>query len=86
MAHWDYTTGKISHFTPEKCNYPNWYRIDCGCSSGLQWGGEQPITCSRCGGEGFLFWHKLSGVYADYPGGPLRGKGQEEVENITTVI
>lgn len=73
MAHWNYKNGK-THYYPAKDMGNGWYRIDCGCSSGLQWGGEYPRKCDRCGGDGCIAWHKKSKVFAHYPGGPFQGK------------
>ena len=74
MAFWDYKTGKTTHF-PARDLRNGWFEIDCGCSGGIQWGGEEPTECSECGGRGALYWHKKSRVFAEYPGGPFRGKG-----------
>ena len=75
MAYWDSKKGKIVGWPTEQVEeYPGWEIIDCGCCNGLEWGGEYPRTCNHCGGDGSLWHHKSSGVLADYPGGPLRGK------------
>lgn len=75
MAHWDSAAGKIVGWeTKELEERPGWYEIDCGCCVGIEWGGDYPRECRRCGGSGTIFWHKKSRVLADYPGGPLRGK------------
>ena len=72
MSYWD---GKKIISIPTKIceEYPNWLEIDCGCSGGLQWGGEEPIECRTCGGTGRYFVHIKSRVIAIYPGGPLLG-------------
>ena len=54
--------------------YPGWLDIDCGCCAGLEWGGLEPRECRDCNGSGGLAYHIESGVYALYPGGPLRGR------------
>lgn len=75
MAFWDATLRTIVYFKSEPAEgYPGWERIDCGCSNGLEWGGEEPRECRNCGGSGFIFHHIKSGVLALYPGGPLCGK------------
>ena len=75
MAWWDSRQGKIVRFPPRPIEgYPGWKRVDCGCCAGLEWGGEHPRECEDCGGNGTLCWHEKSGVLADYPGGPLRGR------------
>jgi len=73
MAYWD--GEKIVHSKPGDCpQYPGWQEIDCGCCSGIEWGGEYPRECRACGGGGFVYHHFSSGVLAQYPGGPLLGK------------
>ena len=75
MAHWDSTINKIVHWKTKKYKqWPGWEEMDCGCCAGIEWGGDYPRECARCGGEGMIFWHRKSRVLADYPGGPLRGK------------
>ena len=70
MAYWN---GKnIIYLPPKNAEwYPGWLEIDCGCCAGVVWGGEYPKECNRCGGKGFIFQHKKSGVTAEYPGGPF---------------
>lgn len=70
MSHWD---GKniIRWPTVQDENYPSWDVIDCGCCHGLQWGGEEPIECKKCGGGSVIYKHRKSGVTAKYPGGPF---------------
>ena len=55
-------------------NYPGWVEDDCGCCTGLLWGGESPTECDACGGGGFVSIHIKSGAVAYYPGGPFCGK------------
>ena len=61
--------------------YPGWQQIDCGCCAGLVWGGEQPRECRRCGGDGYIFLHVVSGALAQYPGGPFVGKEPKGVQD-----
>lgn len=75
MAFWNYKDGQ-THYHPAKDMGNGWFRIDCGCSGGIQWGGEYPRECNDCEGNGFVCWHKKSGVFALYPGGPFRGRRQ----------
>ena len=70
MSYWNGKT--IIRFTSKK-HSNGWWEIDCGCCGGLQWGGNEPRECRDCGGSGVLWWHKKSRVYADYPGGKLKG-------------
>lgn len=74
MAYWDYKANIVWH-SPAKRIRKGWYSIDCGCSGGLQWGGEEPRECNRCGGAGSICWHKKSKVFAQYPGGKFQGRG-----------
>lgn len=75
MSYWDSKTQQIISYKPKKSkHYRGWYEIDCGCSGGLQWGGDTPRECKDCDGLGMLFWHKKSGVLALYPGGSLKGR------------
>lgn len=75
MAYWDSKQGKIIGWVPEPVSdYPGWVWQDCGCSGGLQWGGEWPADCTACGGEGKIARHLESGVLAVFPGGPLKGR------------
>jgi len=75
MAHWDYKTQRINYFPAKESNCKGWWAIDCGCANGLQWGGNEPVECDRCGGTGTIFWHKKSKTFAQYPGGHLLGRG-----------
>lgn len=54
--------------------WPGWIIINCGCCSGIQWGGEYPRECTHCDGTGSTWKHKKSGVLACYPGGPFLGR------------
>jgi hypothetical protein len=75
MSYWNSKAQEIVRIPDRPWpDYPGWLRIDCGCCAGLEWGGESPRECRDCGGGGFLAKHVKSGVLADYPGGPLRGK------------
>lgn len=75
MAFYDCETNRIIYFKPRNSQrYPGWEIIDCGCSYGLQWGGEEPIECNRCNATGTLWRHKESGVLAEYPGGKFKGR------------
>lgn len=72
MAHWNWKTGKTTHMKPTPIpEYPGWESLDCGCSGGLEWGGEQPRECRDCGGNGVISHHIKSGAHALYPGGPF---------------
>lgn len=78
MAHWDAQQGKIIHWPEESVEgYPDWEIEDCGCSGGLEWGGEYPTECRTCKGGGVLYHHKPSGVRALYPGGPFLGRWKD---------
>lgn len=75
MSFWDYQQEKIVAFPTTPCkDYPGWEEVDCGCSNGLEWGGEYPRECRHCGGNGVLYHHIKSGVLAQYPGGPFAGR------------
>lgn len=70
MAHWDSKNGKIVYFEPRPYPaYPGWEMIDCGCCGGIEWGGEEPIECNKCGGSGSIARHRKTGLTAHYPGG-----------------
>ncbi len=72
MAHWDSETGKIIHWpTRRSKQFPKWDEEDCGCSGGLEWGGEYPRECRRCKGGAIIYRHRKSGVTAQWPGGPF---------------
>ena len=71
MSHWD--GSKIVRWPTKPSRVPGWEEIDCGCCSGLEWGGEYPRECLRCNG-GVIFRHKKSGALALYPGGPFVGR------------
>lgn len=49
---------------------PGW--VECGCCAGVEWGGEYPRPCQRCGETG-LQYRYTSGRLALYPGGPFCG-------------
>ncbi len=53
---------------------PAWEMIKCNCSNGLKTGGEEPIECDRCEGNGVVWRHKKSGLVKNYPGGRIVGK------------
>jgi len=70
MAHYDNERGEIVYREPQKSEiWPAWDKVDCGCCAGIEWGGFYPRECRRCGGSGFVFKHRKSGVEAEYPGG-----------------
>lgn len=74
MSYWDSKKGKIIRFHSQPYpDYPGWILLDCGCSGGLQWGGEYPRDCNTCKGSGFIAYHKKSHALALYPGGPFCG-------------
>ena len=75
MAFWNYKDEKIHH-APAKEVRNGWLEIDCGCSVGLEWGGEYPRECRRCDGRGYISYHVKSGTFAEYPGGRLKGRGK----------
>jgi len=75
MAFWD--GARIVRFPPEPYpGNPGWERVDCGCCSGIEWGGEYPKECRTCGGTGGIALHKRSGLLAHYPGGPFCGRDE----------
>lgn len=75
MAYWDYLLGQIIHRPDAPWDgYPGWLSIDCGCSAGLEWGGDSPRECRTCGGNGIIARHVASGLLALYPGGPAVGR------------
>ncbi len=80
MASWD---GKKIVRWPAECdsNYPDWEIVDHGCCAGLEWGGDYPRECD-CN-MGTLYHHKPSGIYALYPGGPLRGRDSKREMRLT---
>lgn len=79
MAYWDVTTKRIVHW-PDKPieGYDGWTWRDCGCSGGLQWGGDFPHECRSCGGSGAFAVHVASGLIAAWPGGPALGRLSKE--------
>jgi len=74
MSYWDSTTQKTISFPTTPYGRRGWYRVDCGCCGGLEWGGEEPRECRNCNGSGEYAWHKKSGALAQYPGGPFLGR------------
>ena len=72
MAYFNNKTG-FTIYAPDKeyPNYSGWVLVDCGCSNGLEWGGEYPRECLTCNGSGHYAEHIKSGVKAEYPGGPF---------------
>ncbi len=73
MAHWDSSKGVTIYYPPEPIEgYSGWFWLDCGCSGGLEWGGEQPRECGRCI-LGRIALHQKSKRLALYPGGPFCG-------------
>ena len=79
MSYWDSKKGEIIRYPPTVCEWrSHWFRLDCGCCGGLEWGGESPVECRRCKGGGELYLHLPSGVLAQYPGGPFCGVATAE--------
>ena len=75
MAYFDTKSKTIVRSEPYVCEqYPKWDVLDCGCCGGLEWGGEYPRECQRCGGGGVIFRHRKSAALAMYPGGPFIGQ------------
>lgn len=74
MSYWDSRAQKIVRWPDRPDSKPGWTLIDCGCSGGVEWGGEEPVECSFCRGSGRLSRHDASGTVALYPGGPIRYK------------
>lgn len=85
MAWYNSQTNLIEGHPPKKVK-KGWYKLDCGCCNGLQWG--TGFECPDCGGNGLFYWHKKSKVKALYIGGPLLGKEninikpKKEVEHV----
>ena len=77
MAFWDSEKGEIIYFHDRPSKFLGWDKIDCGCCNGIEWGGDYPKECPRCGGVGMLFRHNKSGVIAWYPGGPFCGREEK---------
>jgi hypothetical protein len=73
MASWDCRTGVTLHYPPKR-ERNGWYSYDCGCCSGIEWGGEEPRECDSCGASGRQWVHLPSGVCTEYPGGKFTGK------------
>ena len=82
MAYWDSEKGVIVRFQPEPVEgNPEWEIQDCGCCNGLEWGGEEPTECQKCGGNGVIYHHKESGVDALFIGGHLIGRRRTKVSS-----
>ena len=82
MAYYNSRTNERVSFPPQPVEgYPDWEIIDCGCCAGVEWGGEYPRECKRCGGEGYIFRHKKSIVLAEYPGGKFLGREPYRLED-----
>ena len=72
MAHWDSKAGVVVYWPTKRCkHHPKWDEIDCGCCAGIEWGGEEPRECRKCGASGVIYRHRKSGVTAQWPGGPF---------------
>ena len=70
MSH--FKDGKIIEWpTRDSERWPGWEEVDCGCCNGIEWGGEEPRECRRCGGNSIYYCHKKSGIIALWPGGPF---------------
>jgi len=54
-----------------------WRTVSCGCCAGLEWVGDYPRECRRCGGGGTLFIRPKGHLF-QYPGGPAAGIGMPE--------
>lgn len=74
MSYYDSELNKVIHFPTKPAYKEGWVEVDCGCSAGLQWGGDYPRDCEHCKGQGYYYVHKASLVMAEYPGGPLLGR------------
>ena len=81
MAWWD-SKSNMTWFYPAEDLKNNWCKIDCGCSGGLEWGGNYPRECNRCEGSGHIYWHKKSKTFAQYPGGSFLGRGELSEEEL----
>jgi len=83
MSYWN---GKDVISIPDKDCGNGWVDVDCYCCNGLQWGGDSPVECTSCKGNGHYFRHKKSGALALYPGGQFIGKelkeGLDELEEL----
>ena len=80
MSHWDHKQGVVVKYAPKPVEgYPNWWAVDCGCSSGLQWGGDGPRECEFCM-NGWRYIHLPTRTVAAYPGGPLLGAKASDYE------
>ena len=76
MSRW--INGELVRWKPERVvGYPDWWRMDCGCCNGIEWGGSELVECYECGAGGAVYVHVPSRVVALYPGGPLRGRAYD---------
>ena len=87
MSHWDSKNTVVVRYPPEPYEgKPGWFLVDCGCCAGIEWGGEYPDECRRCGGDGTIALHLASQRLALYPGGPFCGRPTDgevaSVENL----
>lgn len=74
MSHWDHKQGVVVRWKPHPVEgYDGWWATDCGCSGGIQWGGDSPRECRSCMGGGVRFIHLATRTVAAWPGGPLLG-------------
>lgn len=73
MSGWD---GKRMVFYADKPwpNSSDWTQVDCYCCNGIAWGGDSPMECDMCAGNGWYARHEKTGTLALWPGGPLRGR------------
>ena len=57
-------------------NYSGWFEVDCWhCIWGVISTYEgYPDECCNCNGSGLVAFHKKSGCFAKWPGGPFLGK------------
>lgn len=82
MSFYDCTINSITSFSTEPITeYPGWVWVDCGCSNGLEWGGEEPRECIDCCGSGRTALHLKSKRLATYPGGKFLGRLENEQGN-----
>ena len=65
---------------------PGWVAVDCGCCNGIVWGGCEPEPCGECWETGWLYIHASSGVMAEWPGGPLRGKADPYLRDLARSV
>lgn len=82
MSHYDSSANQVIAWPDSPYpGFPGWTRTDCGCSGGLEWGGEEPRECRRCA-SGTLARHDRTGTLALWPGGPLRGRESRGPESM----